>query len=209
MPCPICGELIATQAKKCRFCGEILGVSAAAAGNCQRPSPGDGQSIPAPAVAGNCPKTDSDYGVKTSPKKKKGIVDYLSDAWERKYDFDGRATQREYWYVMPIFFVLMIVLGWIVTEMERGPKIFLFVLNLVVFCSMLALSCRRCHDANLSGAVGVSMMLFFQIGGIIAFFACKDPSGVIGMLNLFFIVGIIVIGLLPGTKGENKYGPVP
>lgn len=216
-PCPICGESIAITAKKCRFCGAFLD------------APPLGRS-PAPALRHDgCAQGDyrpNDYRPRDAmprrvsnapdgPELRKGAWDYIREFWSVKFcDFTGRATRREYWcdltHIVGICFVVCFFIGFMAgaagkTEDDLEP---LFesvgaVVWTIFLIPLTALLCRRCHDVNLPGAIGILMTLLPQaLGGAI------NSDAVIDALALLLAIGLIAIGLLPGVKGANQYGPV-
>jgi uncharacterized membrane protein YhaH (DUF805 family) len=101
----------------------------------------------------------------------------------RKYvEFDGRARRAEYWLFFLFNFVLGIVCGIIGGEDSVLPLLVMIGLLL----PNIALGVRRLHDINLSG--------WFYLIAIIP---------IIGALFM------LVVGLIPGTAGNNEYGEQP
>lgn len=239
VPCPICGAMIAAQAKKCRFCGKMLETAPA-------PVDSDGKNVP----ESDEEETDEDEYMPI-PERLKTVSYYLADARSCDVNFEGRATRREYWWVMPIFCVLNLVTFFIasfVAALLFDPEVaaakesgspggrpgarqgggssvkYAPLLLLLAFFALIgktmALAWRRCHDANKPGAIGVSVALLPPIAVAFVASACfvhKDPVAflagpgrlVIEALGALFLIGVIVIGLFPGVKGENQYGPDP
>jgi uncharacterized membrane protein YhaH (DUF805 family) len=106
----------------------------------------------------------------------------------RRYaDFSGRSRRVEYWRFQ--LMVLAVTIAWLAFGLSVNDQLSLaiFVLFcLVVFVPPLAVGVRRLHDSGKSGA-----MLFF---GFIPY-----AGGLI----------LLVLMLLPGSPGENEYGPDP
>lgn len=111
-------------------------------------------------------------------------------AYKHYWDFQGRASRSEYW----LFFLWCVILGAIagVADMAlSGGKPGLFG-PCALFCTFanlipnLSLSFRRLHDTNRS-----AWWLFI---------ACIP---LVGALALF------VFTVLPGTRGENRFGAEP
>ena len=110
-------------------------------------------------------------------------------AYARYWDFQGRSSRSEYW----LFFLWLFILGLIAGLVDRlalqsqglvGPvALFTTFANLI---PNLSLSFRRLHDTNRSA-------WWLLIGCI----------PLIGALVLF------VFSLLPGTRGENRFGSTP
>lgn len=99
----------------------------------------------------------------------------------------GRCSRRFYWlfYFVPSL-VLGVLLGLTVRSLgDRAPEIIIALLLLLAWPSVV-MHIKRWHDIGRSG--------WFSLLGLIP---------VLG-----FIV-VLVLGLIPGTKGPNKYGPSP
>lgn len=109
---------------------------------------------------------------------------------EKYADFSGRAARSEYWWfylaVVLLNIVLTTGLGLLgLTDTVIGSVVSL-VVAIGVLIPSLAVGARRLHD--------------------------RDMSGWLLLLGLIPIVGVIiliVLFVLPGTPGPNKYGPVP
>lgn len=103
-------------------------------------------------------------------------------------DASGRAGRAEFWY-----FYLALILGnvgaWLVTTLVTvifPPFGLVFVVlvliaNVVALIPLVCVQARRFHD--------------------------QDLSGLLVLLNLFFLVVPLVFMCLEGTDGPNRYGP--
>lgn len=104
---------------------------------------------------------------------------------ERPYrhftDFQGRSNRAEFW----LFTAVAMGLFYTLIALKLGGLAGL--VGLIIIVPNIALTVRRLHDANLSGWWCLLCLLPCHIGLVI--------QG--------------VIGLLPGTKGPNKYGKLP
>ena len=100
--------------------------------------------------------------------------------------FDGRATRSDYWLktFLP-FFILSIVAG--IIDGLLGMGLFGLLVSLASIIPGLFVGIKRLHDRDMSG--------WFMLLILVPF---------IGWLAL-----LVIIGFLPGTQGENKYGPDP
>lgn len=105
--------------------------------------------------------------------------------------FSGRSRRKEYWYFLlfhlVIFFVLAFVdvqLGWFDPENNFG--LLTAIYGLGVLLPALAVSVRRFHDLDRTGWWVLVCLIPF-VGGIV----------------------FLVFMALPGTSGENQYGPDP
>ena len=127
-------------------------------------------------------------------------MNWYLEPWKKYADFSGRACRREYWIFtfgnsligMAVALPLMLLLPLLASNGGNPPSwpfalavLLLFPFSLALVIPSLAVSIRRLHDANLSG-------WFYLVG----FIPC-------GGLFLFILM------LLPGTAGDNNYGPDP
>lgn len=67
---------------------------------------------------------------------------------------------------------------------------------------------NRLHDVGITGWVSV---LFFVVINAIALMGETGslPDEGVGLVGIIFIVGLLILGLIPGEKGMNKWGPQP
>jgi uncharacterized membrane protein YhaH (DUF805 family) len=98
----------------------------------------------------------------------------------------GRCSRRFYWqfFILP-FLVLGVVVGLTAVALRPSPVV-LYTLGIVLAWPCAVMYIKRWHDIGLSG--------WFAI--------------------LNFVPGLslvmwLVLGCIPGTPGENKYGPNP
>lgn len=139
-----------------------------------------------------------------------GFTDAVRTAIKEKYaTFSGRASRSEYWWFQLFYWVLMVVivaiaggLGAMFTggDMSNMPTVFYIVVGapalvimLGLLVPMLAIQIRRFHDRNMSGWWYLGLIVF----GVVPF------VGVLGS------IAILVISILKGTDGPNKFGPDP
>lgn len=104
----------------------------------------------------------------------------------RKYaTFEGRANRAEYWWFQAFILLMLVAVITLSTlgEALGGWAFILFGLGL--FVPNIAAGVRRLHDIGWSGWAYLIVLL---------------PFGSIVML---------VLMVLPGQEGANKYGPVP
>jgi uncharacterized membrane protein YhaH (DUF805 family) len=149
----------------------------------------------------------------------------------RKYaDFSGRAPRPEYWW----FFLAVIIAYVIVSIIESilginrmvagiyGPLTVLLMLG--TFIPSIAVGVRRLHDTNRSGwwllLPLVPYCLGMVFGGAAMVGAARGGSsagmmagaGIAGIFMLVGAVGAVVLLIfycMPGTPGDNRYGPNP
>lgn len=128
----------------------------------------------------------------------------LKTFFRGRADSSNRVTRREWWltnlglhlFIVIPYVMVTLVLGivGVASGGARGTSLALNACGLLGLLSIplslalvglsLAQACRRAHDAGKSGTFGVLMNLLVPFGGII-------------------------LGCMPGTPGENEYGPDP
>ena len=108
------------------------------------------------------------------------------------FSFEGRITRSDFWlrFVLP-YWGIMIVLSGLAVSLgpEIGGTLILLInlLSLIAIWPSLAVGAKRLHDRNKSG--WMQLLLLIPLIGLIWY--------------------IIDVGCLPGTAGENQYGPDP
>jgi uncharacterized membrane protein YhaH (DUF805 family) len=147
-------------------------------------------------------------------------------AWAKrpiqKYtDFSGRAPRAEYWWytlALIIVFIVLTILESIVGLNKMifgvyGPLTLLLWLGTIV--PGIAVVIRRLHDTNRSGwwmllvvpyVISAVMMLRSMASGSPASFGA---AGILGLVGLVCCIALLVFMVLPGTPGDNSYGPNP
>jgi uncharacterized membrane protein YhaH (DUF805 family) len=128
--------------------------------------------------------------------------------WRRCFDFSGRSCRKEFWLFTLLQFIAFAWLAlWIINifaaigrASKQGEAIYIDgvardlgtplalvgVVLLATFIPTIALQVRRFHD--------------------------QDRPGALVLLNLVPAGGnllVLVLMYLPGTKGDNRYGPDP
>jgi uncharacterized membrane protein YhaH (DUF805 family) len=105
--------------------------------------------------------------------------------------FSGRSNRSEFWYFTLFYFIFVVLavfldnmLGFAFNNSPYGPIYMIFVL--VTLLPNLAVTVRRLHDTDKSG--------WWILIGAIPF---VGP------------IWLLVLLIVEGTKGENKYGPDP
>lgn len=196
IPCPICGELIPSQAKRCHFCDALLVTDSHA----------DERSSSVNVL----------YTKGMNNSEFMRIKNYICEFWSTKfYAFEGRASRREYWYLTLFEVVCEIVLCILSATFGNIIEIINSIYGYAVLIPSTALLCRRCHDVNIPSVVGIVLsLLIFPIYDIID--VGDGDVNVLSMETRFLLfimvlsgIGEIIIGLLPGIKGANQYGADP
>jgi len=131
---------------------------------------------------------------------------------EKYFTFRGRASRSEYWYYN--LFVIIVVVAFVLlmavlfsfnpaaigagsnVEFSTAQYIMLAIggiLAIYLYIPLIIAQVRRFHDRNLSG------------WWILAGFA----AGFIPFVGAIASIAMLVITVLKGTDGDNKYGPDP
>lgn len=129
-------------------------------------------------------------------------------AFKKYAVFDGRGSRMEYFCFFIIFLLMFAIILGIDFILHRftdipNPHVITGVLHLILMLGLVipkfAVEVRRLHDLNLSGwwALGFSAL---DWGTTIVF---KDSYT--EWRQVFFCAALILLGILPGSKGPNKY----
>ena len=149
-------------------------------------------------------------------------VDWAKRPIVEKYaDFSGRAPRSEYWwYVLAmviVFIVAMIIESIIgINKMVLGVYGPLTVIiMLATFVPNIAVGVRRLHDTNRSAwwlllLVPYLITAFLTVQAMAAnSLAGLGAAGLMSIIALICAIIYIVLMCLPGTAGDNSYGPNP
>jgi uncharacterized membrane protein YhaH (DUF805 family) len=112
-------------------------------------------------------------------------MEWMLLAWRKYIDFSGRARRKEYW----MFVLGIIIAGAVASIIDNvifGWPVLAALLGLAALIPSLACQARRFQDQDKSA---LFVLLHFLPG--------------IGSLIIF------VFMCLPGTPGQNQYGPDP
>ena len=117
---------------------------------------------------------------------------YFFLAFKKWNDINGRANLREFWFFVLFSLIFSFLIG-IVDGMMMVIKgeeiaddslgILGIIYSILIFIPNITITVRRLHDVNKSGW---NLLWYITI---------------IGMLF------ILILNVLKGTEGENKYGP--
>ena len=103
---------------------------------------------------------------------------FIDIVYRHFFDFKGRASRKVFW----LFTLNVFVVNFIVGSISAG--ILSIMVSLFLFLPSLGLSVRRLHDINYSG--------WWVL---------------IGCIPVFGVIAVFVFACLPGTEGENRFGP--
>jgi uncharacterized membrane protein YhaH (DUF805 family) len=118
-------------------------------------------------------------------------IDYALTPLRKFADFSGRARRAEYWW-----FYLLVIVGYLMASIidslmgldgTVGPYgIITLVFGLAMLLPSIAAGVRRLHDTDRSG--WWMLIAFVPLVGVIV---------------------LLVVFVLEGTQGENRFGPDP
>lgn len=155
-------------------------------------------------------------------------IDWAKLPLQKYADFTGRAPRAEFWW----YILAVIVLSFIAKIIDNilginvmgpyGPLYLIVALGLLV--PNIAVAVRRLHDTNRTGwwilLPVVPYCIAFALGGaaMMGGMATGSTGGMaagLGVAGIFLFIGVIcaivvlVFYCLPGTVGDNGYGPDP
>ena len=140
-----------------------------------------------------------------------GFGEALQVGFRKAFDFNGRASQREFWF----FYLWMLIIQTAVTT------IFVIVISLTVVAAAASAEASP-NDTVAFGAVGASVFLYLLL--FLVLFALAVPlyaSEVrrlhdTGQSGWFVAFNFASLGIVPlimcifeGQPHENQWGPVP
>lgn len=132
------------------------------------------------------------------------------------FSFRGRINRAAFPFVLP-FIVAVLVFGFMMRNHVLGPGIAgtgLLALT-IAFSGYIfaAAAAKRLQDQNRHGA----WMLLWFVPLLLATYFWRDLTGVFALdiglpfrlqiAHLFFLWGAVECVVLPGTKGDNRFGP--
>jgi uncharacterized membrane protein YhaH (DUF805 family) len=158
-------------------------------------------------------------------------VDWAKRPIMEKYaDFSGRAPRPEYWWYL-LGLVVAFVVARIVDDIIGLGHMVLYaygplavLLWLATLVPNLAVGVRRLHDTNRSGwwillpiipyalAIligGPAMLGGMAAGGGAGLVAGMALAGLLMLTGFICAIVLLVFMVLPGTPGDNRYGPNP
>ena len=155
-------------------------------------------------------------------------IDWAKRPIEKYADFTGRAPRAEFWW----YFLAVIIASIVARIIDNilgmslmgpyGPLSLILMLGLLV--PNIAVGVRRLHDTDRSGwwilLPVVPYCLAFVLGGAAMMGGAASGSAMgmgagMGIAAIFLLIGaacallLLVFYCLPGTPGDNRYGPNP
>jgi len=132
--------------------------------------------------------------------------------FKRYVDFTGRSRRMEYWMFTLFNIIVMLILAFIafggigladlsdpasdemlIAGLTGGFGLLILAYFLVILIPSIAVTVRRLHDRDMSGW----WYLGFFVGGLLPY------------VGFLFSIALLVLMLLPGTPGPNRFGEDP
>lgn len=147
------------------------------------------------------------------------MLNYAKEALTTKFaTFSGRARRREYWLFVLFTAIINSAINFLTLAAQGSTpltiviSIISIVWGLYTLIPSIAITVRRLHDTNRSGWWYLLAIVF--IFAMVIFAALQFNSSNYIFLILAFLcfagfLAFVVFLFLPGTKGENDYGPDP
>ena len=149
--------------------------------------------------------------------------------------FRGRANRMDFWMVSIGLSLLHVVVGMLAgliigmlvgdaltpEQQVVGAALFALTVQLLFLWPITAVAVRRSHDRNMSGWWYGAFALFSlaaTIAGLALQLLGVEPQGeteamifaAIAWLEIaVWLVFLVILGFLPGTRGANRFGPAP
>ena len=111
-------------------------------------------------------------------------MNWYLECWKKYATFEGRARRKEYWMFVLFNFIAAFVAG--LADGILGTCILFPLYSLAALVPSLAVMVRRLHDTNRSG-------WWFLIG----------------FVPLIGGIWLLILLVLDGTLGGNRFGPSP
>lgn len=134
----------------------------------------------------------------------------MADAGERKaFNIFSRASRARYWISMAIYMAAYIA-AWLAAPPLGLPQILVAVVLPPIWIIFIAIP--RLHDFGRSGWWGLIPFGFGFLVGLVSVLAhlpttletANIRNALIGLVSIGFT---IAIGAIPGTEGDNVFGP--
>ena len=149
-------------------------------------------------------------------------VDWAKRPIEKYADFTGRASRPEYWWYTLALVVTYLVISIVenivgLNGMAGSYGLLSLLLMLATLVPSIAVGIRRLHDTNRSGWWLLIALIPYGLMVLAGIFAMGGAGaiGLLAMMGLISVVALIgavvllVFMVLPGTPGDNRYGPPP
>ena len=149
-------------------------------------------------------------------------VDWAKRPLQKYADFSGRAPRAEYWWFVLAIFIVFIVASIVESILGINQMVFgvygpmTVLLWLATLVPSIAVGVRRLLVTNRRGwwilLPVVPYCIAFALGGAAMAGGSMAGAGVAGIFLLIGVacaIALLVFMVLPGTPGDNRYGPNP
>jgi uncharacterized membrane protein YhaH (DUF805 family) len=131
--------------------------------------------------------------------------------FSQSFSFAGRLNRTQYWISLAVAFTAMYAIFGLLLWAGAHEAI-AFMPLLVLLYVLLAICTKRLHDFDFGGAWLLAWLAIFVVAN--AAFPGRiflGPFGIVTADNFFATVilggGLVLLGLLPGTPGPNRFDP--
>jgi uncharacterized membrane protein YhaH (DUF805 family) len=144
---------------------------------------------------------------------------------ERRSDFSGRSSRKEYWYSW--VFIQLTSIFLLIFAFRARPLLLIYVVYVIaIITPSLAVTVRRLHDINKSGRWLIGFLPFVFMAYISVFllslFSPENQSAELNFMQIIFtityITGVFTASLWycfpifmfltqKGDETENRFGP--
>ncbi|MBX4868261.1 DUF805 domain-containing protein [Rhizobium bangladeshense] len=134
-----------------------------------------------------------------------GFTEAVGTVFKKCVTFSGRASRSEYWW-FSLFYALALfplaILAFVLAFATSGggapspihyTVVIWMVFTLAILLPLISLQVRRFHDRNISGWWYLALFILSFVPYVV----------------LVTFPVIIIISMLPGTEGPNKFGADP
>lgn len=148
-------------------------------------------------------------------------IDWAKRPLQKYADFSGRAPRAEYWWYTLAIVVATLVVSVVESIVGLGGMLagygpLTLLLTLALLVPGLAVTVRRLHDTGRSGWWVLLPLIPYALVAITVASAAASGSmaglgaaGLLGLIALACAIALLVFMILPGTPGDNRYGPNP
>ena len=147
-------------------------------------------------------------------------IDWATRPLKKYADFTGRAPRAEYWWFylgMIVAYLVAMIIDSLVGVSLFGPYgVVTCLLGLALIVPGLAVTARRLHDTNRSAWWMLLVLVPYFIMGIMMGMSAASgdttglaSAGIVGLIALAGAIAMLVFLILPGTTGDNRFGPDP
>ncbi|MEO7410960.1 MAG: DUF805 domain-containing protein [Sphingomicrobium sp.] len=146
-------------------------------------------------------------------------IEYTLLPLKRYAQFSGRSGRAEFWWFTLVTTAAGLFLDFIDRAMGSEYGLLGVIFTLGLFIPSLSVSVRRLHDIGISGWWMLAVIAPAMFFGMMSSFAALEtefnggsaasPSLLWISLLVIACLAMVVVLVLPGTKGQNKYGEDP